>query len=399
MFDGRTVLDGTTILDVGTYLTAPKPARMLAEFGAEVVKVERPTGSPLRHATQFGDPVDGVTSLHTIVNRGKKSIGLDLSSGDGRAVFLDLAREADVLVENQAPGSMERFGLGYDDVRAVNDEIVYCSVSGFGEDGPLAEHKVVDFLIQGFSGLAHQNGLARGDGVPALTGWFAADELTSAYVTIAVMGALIGDRGTHIDVSLLDVLLSSFSAKAASYSAGKEILPPGAKGRHEGPRGLYQTATAPLTLDVLPPVKERFLALWDILGLDEWVEEERYATVDDIMAEEELVERRVQERFESRPREEWLEALWDAGFVAEPANTVEEAVEHEQMDHRDVLSMETDERIGEFLQLNFPAMYSRMDVGTDEPAPLLGEHTRKLLERAGYEEGEIERLYDDGVVT
>lgn len=399
MFDGHHVLDGVRVLDVGTYLTAPKPARTLAEFGAEVIKVERPEGSPLRRATQFGDPVDGITSLHAIVNSGKKSIGLDLASETGRDVFLDLARDADVLIENQAPGSMERFGLTYDDVRAVNEDIVYCSVSGFGETGPLADRKVVDFLIQGMGGLAHQNGLARGDAVPALTGWFAVDELTAAYVTISIMGALIGDRGTRIDVSLLDVLLGSYSAKSASYSVDEEILPPGAKGRREGPRGLYETATEPLTFDVLPPVPERFLALWEVLGLEEWVEAERYTTVDEIFENEVHVERRVSEQFASRPREYWLEALWDAGFVAAPVLTVEEAFEHEQMEHRTVLSSLEDERIGEYLQLNFPAIYSAMDVGTSVPAPLLGEHTRDHLSQAGYSDEEIEGLYDAEVVA
>lgn len=398
MLGDQAPLEGVSVLDVGTYLTAPKPARMLAEFGADVVKVEPPGGCPLRHATQFGEPVEGVTSLHAIVNRGKRSIAIDLSTDDGRTAFLELARDADVLIENQAPGRMADFDLAYEDVAAVNEDLVYCSVSGFGETGPLADRKAVDFMIQGMSGLAHQNGLLRPDGRPTLTGWFAADELTSAYVTIAVMGALIGDRGTHIDVSLLDVLLGAFSAKAASYSADEPILPPGAPGRREGPRGLYETATEPLTLDVLPPVPERFLALWDVLGFDDWVESERYATVDEICADEAHVERRVSERFEARPQEDWLEALRDAGFVAAPAQPVEAAFEHEQLDGRSVTSTEMDERIGEYLQLNFPAMFSDLAVGTPRPVALLGEHTRELLAEVGYDEATIDALYDAGVV-
>lgn len=399
MFDGDAVLDGVTVLDVGTYLTAPKPARILSEFGAEVIKVERPDGTPLRRASQFGEPVDGVTPLHAIVNSGKKSIGIDLASADGRAVFLDLAVEADVLIENQSPGMMERYGLSYEELRAVNEDIVYCSVSGFGDTGPLADRKIVDFLIQGMGGLAEQNGYARGDEVAALTGWFAVDELASAYVTIAIMGALIGDRGTYIDIALLDILLAAYSAKAASYSAGKPIRPPGARGRREGPRGLYQTATTPLTLDVLPPTPERFRDLWRVLGLESWAESDRYTTLDAIAANEVHVDNRVREQFASRPCAEWVEALLDAGFIVAPVLSVEEAFEHEQLKERAVLSTLPDNRIGEYLQLNFPAMYSAFDVGTDEPAPLLGEHTRELLEGMGYDDAEIDGFYDAGVVT
>ena len=397
MFGEHQALDNVTVIEVGNYLTAPKPARILAEFGAKVIKIERPTGAPHRQASSSES--HDIPPLFAIVNSGKKSIGIDLSTDSGREVFLRLAQNADVLIENKAPGVMEKLQLSYKDVQKVNNDIIYCSISGYGETGPLSDRKAVDFMIQGMSGLAYQNGLRRGDGTPSLSGWFMADELTSAYVTISIMAALINGDGTHIDISLFDVLMGSFSAKAARHHTDQEITPPGSKGHREGPRGLYETATEPLTLDVLPAVRERFLTLWNILGLDEWVQAERYATVDEIFENKEHVERRVKEQFKSRPQEYWLDKLLDAGFIAAPVLTVEEAFEHEQMDYRSVLSTEVDERVGEYLQLNFPAMYSDLDMGVSTPVPLLGEHTRELLEQSGYTESEIESLYNQDIIV
>lgn len=393
------ILDGVTVLEVGTFLTAPKPARYLAEFGAEVVKVERTSGSPFRHSATHGEPVDGTTPLQAIINSGKKSLAVDIASDEGHEIFMRLARDADVLLENMSPGAMDRLGIGYEDVAAVNDEIIYCSISGYGKTGPWKDRKAVDFMAQGMSGLPYQNALRAGGGEPSLSGWFAADELTTAYVTISVLAALLGGEGTHIDISMFDVMLAGFSDQAASYSSGMNIEPPGGPSRTEGPRGIYPTATEPLTLDVLPPTPERWTAFWDLLGLDEWVEEGRYRTVQEITADREFVERRVTEQFRTRPREEWLDLLWDAGFIAAPVLTVEEAFEHEQLDHRRVREWAHDDRIGDYLQLNFPAMFSAYGMRDLDQAADLGAHTRELLERAGYSASEIEAFYDDGIVA
>lgn len=399
MFDSSEILEDVTVLEVGTFLTAPKPARFLAEFGAEVIKIERTEGGPFRQSTPHAEPVDGITPLQAIVNSGKKSLALDISSEAGHEIFMTLLRDADVVIENMAPGAMDALGLGYEDVASVNEGVVYCSISGYGGTGPWSDRKAVDFMAQGMSGLSYQNALRSGADEPSLSGWFVADELTVAYVTIAVLAALIGDEGTHIDISMLDVLLGAFSDKAAAYSAGSDVAPPGAPERAEGPRGIYHTATDPLTVDVLPRTLERWRTFWEILGFDDWVESERFCTTAEIRENRDLVEKRVQKRFESAPRETWLERLWDADFVAAPVLTVEEAFEHEQLESRTVLSEETDDRIGDYLQLHFPAIFSEYDVSTSEPVASLGEHTRELLERVGYSEREIDEFYENGVVA
>lgn len=393
------ILDDITVLEVGTFLTAPKPARFLAEFGAEVIKVERTAGGPFRHSTPHSDPVDGVTPLQAIVNSGKKSLALDVSSAEGREIFLTLVRDADVLVENMAPGATERLGIAYDDVAAVNDELVYCSISGYGNTGPWSQRKAVDFMAQGMSGLSFQNALKSEANDPSLSGWFVADELTAAYATVGILGALIGDEGTHIDLSMFDVMLAAFSDKAAAYSANSTIAPPGARSRAEGPRGMYETGTDPLTVDVIPRTPERWRQFWDVLGFDDWIESDQFLTTADIKDERALVENRVTERFKSKPREYWLERLREEEFIAAPVLSVEEAFEHDQTEERPAVTKERDERIGEYVQLHFPAVFSNYDVGRSDGAAAIGEHTRELLERAGYSEQEIDVFYENGTVA
>lgn len=399
MFDSSAMLEDVTVLEVGTFLTAPKPARFLAEFGAEVIKIERTSGGPFRQPTAHAEPVDGITPLQAIVNSGKKSLALDISLDIGREIFMTLAEDADILIENMAPGAMDALKLGYDDVAVVNEDIVYCSISGYGNTGPWNDRKAVDFMAQGMSGLPYQNALRSDSDAPSLSGWFVADELTVAYVTIAILAALLGDEGTHIDISMLDVLLGAFSDKAAAYSVDNDIEPPGAPGRAEGPRGIYATSTDPLTVDVLPRTPEKWRTFWEVLEFNDWVESERFLTTTSIRENRDLVEQRVQERFESEPREYWLQRLWEEDFIAAPVLTVEEAFEHEQMKSRSVLSEEKDDRIGEYLQLHFPAMFSEYEIGTPEPVATLGEHTRELLKRAGYSAQEIDEFYRREVIA
>lgn len=398
MVSNVAILDGVTVLEVGTFLTAPKPARFLAEFGAEVIKVERTTGGPFRQPTPHGDPIDGVTALQTIINSGKKSIALDISMDKGHEIFLRLARDADIMIENMGPGATERLGIAYEDVAKINNDIVYCSISGYGNTGPWRGRKAVDFMAQGMSGLPFQNEQTS-DGGPALTGWFVADELTAAYATIAIMGALIGNKGTHIDIGMFDVMLGAFSDKAAAYSSDSTISPPGTPVRVEGPRGMYHTATKPITVDVIPRTEERWQQFWETLGFDNWIESGRFSSTAAIHAEREYVEKRVAERFKCESQEYWLEQLWDADFIAAPVLTVEEAFEHEQTKARPAISNETDKRIGDYLQQHFPAVFSAYDVEITHGTAGLGEHTRELLERAGYSTEEINTFYEKEVIV
>ncbi len=385
-----TALKDVTVLEMGSFLTAPKPARYLAEFGAEVIKVENPAGAPFRSNTPEDDT--GITPMFSIINRGKKNVSIDLHTDEGTMVFKDLAAEADVIVQNLAPGRVKEFGIEYESIASVNPDIIYCSISGYGQTGPWADKKSMDYMAQSMSGLPYQNAERAGHDQPALSGWFAADELTASYVTTAVLVALINGEGTHIDISLLDCMLGSFSAKAHAYSLGQEINPPDEQETYPGPIGLYPTATEPVTVYLLDRRPARWREFWELLGLTEWVEEDRYVTVPSMQDHKPHIEQTVEAAFRQKPQEEWLERLWSEGFTAAPALTVREAFEHEQLEGREVLEHVENEYLEEYLEQRFPAMYSAYDVGTDEPPPRLGEHTDELLRRAGYDEGDIERL-------
>lgn len=385
-----TALEDVTVLEMGSFLTAPKPARYLAEFGAEVIKVENPAGAPFRSSQTDDDA--GITPMFSIINRGKKNVSIDLHSDEGTAVFKDLAAKADVIVQNLAPGRVEEFGVDYESIEAVNPEIIYCSISGYGQSGPWAEKKSMDYMAQSMSGLPHQNAKRAGHAQPVLSGWFAADELTASYVTTAVLVALINGEGTHIDISLLDCMLGSFSAKAHAYSLGHEINPPDEQETYPGPIGLYPTATDPITIYLLDRRPSRWREFWTLLGLTEWVEEDRFVSVPGMQEHKPQIEETVEGAFRQKSQAEWLELLWAEGFTAAPVLTVEEAFEHEQLESRKVVERVENEYLEEYLEQRFPAMYSAYDVGTDEPPAQLGEHTDEILERAGYNDEELERL-------
>lgn len=390
------MLDGIKVLGVDIYLAGPFATRILRDLGAEVVKIENISkGDTYRYLKHDYDDeeVPDMTYRFMQYNRGKDSIALNLKSDRGQRVFKELAADADVILENLRPGNMEKFGLGYDDIKDVNDDIVYCSISGYGATGPYKHRSAVDTIIQAMSGIVSQN--AADAGSPALTGIYIADMIGSMYATISILSALASEthNGTHIDVSMLDGLVSLLNHEAAEYSSRGTAEP-----RIRSslvPQGVYETADGEIALNVLDKYWHTFC---DILGLDVLRKSEEY---DDPMARQEnkgYIENKIEDALAEQPTDYWVDRLLDAGIMSAPVRTVNEAFEDEAIEHRGIVRERHNELIGDYLDLDFPAKFSNWETTTKE-VPRFGEQTVEILIELGYSEDEIVSMYEDGVVN
>lgn len=214
-------LRGVKVLDLSIALTGPYAVALLADQGAEVIKVERPGVGDI--ARWLGVAVNGVSALHVMVNRGKRSVAIDLQQADGVELVLRMASEVDVVVQNFRPGVLDKLGLGYEDVRAVNPDVVYASLSGFGSSGPHRERSAYDTVIQAYGGIA-ANQADPEDGVPVFLRQIVADKVTALFASQAITAALFarerGDGGEHVELSMADAVVSFLWADAA----GNEVM-------------------------------------------------------------------------------------------------------------------------------------------------------------------------------
>jgi formyl-CoA transferase len=277
MQSARPPLDGLRVVEVGNFMAVPFCGMQLADLGADVVKVENPRGGDLTRQT--GPFIDGESSNFVRLNRNKRSLALDLKSPDGKAVFRRLVERADVVIENLRPGTMRGLGLDYTTLHASVPGLIYCSVSGFGADGPYAERPGLDIIAQGMSGLMSITG--ESGGAPAKVGVPIADLTCALYATIAVLAALRArerdGRGQHIDVSLLESAVSLAIWEAGRWFATGEV--PQATGSAHQSIAPYQAVRAVdgwFTFGA--NTQDHWLRACDALGLAALSADERYAT-------------------------------------------------------------------------------------------------------------------------
>jgi crotonobetainyl-CoA:carnitine CoA-transferase CaiB-like acyl-CoA transferase len=391
-------LSAVRVVDLTQLLPGPYATQLLCDMGAGVVKVEHPEGGD--PGRQFGDhpDADGAgyesSPLFDVVNRGKRGVTLDLKRDEGRAALLEVAGDADVVVEQFRPGVVDRLGVGYDDVRAVNGDVVYCSVSGYGQTGPYSERAGHDLNYAGAVGLVDMTRHST-EGRPVIPGFPVADMAGGLFAALSVVGALLsrelGDGGgEHLDVGMADAVLSLSQVVAGPAAAGGDRRP----GRtvltgkypcydvYECADGRYVTVAA---------LEERF---WEALcaAID------RPDLAGAHMADERVTRERVREEladvFASRPREAWLDDLADAEVMVGPVKTVAEAFEDPQFRARPVVQ----EIDGLLRRAAFPVGTSAGVERTEAPAPALGEHTDEVLREAGYTGEGIADLRAAGVV-
>jgi crotonobetainyl-CoA:carnitine CoA-transferase CaiB-like acyl-CoA transferase len=389
-------LAGIRVLDLSRVLAGPLCTLILADLGAEVIKVEPPWGDETRG---WGPPfVQGESAYFLAVNRGKRSLALDLKAREGQEVVRRLAAQADVLVENFKTGDLRRYGLDYASLKELNPRLVYLSITGFGHTGPRASEPGYDAALQGYTGIMSVTGEPQGPPMKVGVAWI--DVMTGMMGAVAVLSALWerekSGLGQHIDLSLFDVGLFALANLGESYLlTGKA---PGRLGNAHAqivPYGAFPAADGWLVLAV--GNDEQFARLCGVLGLPE-LGERFPQNAQRVEHRQEVVEA-VSERLKTKPRAHWLERLRAAGVPAAPVNDLREAFQDPQAEARGAVWTLDHPLLGPLPTLANPLRFlSRTPAAPSLPPPLLGEHSEALLREAGFSPEEVAALVEKGVV-
>ena len=392
-------LKGMRILDLTNVLSGPFCCHQLAHMGADVIKVETPGTGDL--ARQLGaDPARnaelmGVSFLAQ--NPGKRSITLNLRSTSGKRILKELVQKADALVENFRPGVMARLDLGYDMLSQENPRLVYCAISGFGQDGPLAKLPAYDQIVQGMSGVMSITGDS--DTAPYRVGYPMADTIggmTAAFAVAAALANKSHDRGTFIDVSMLEAVIATMGWVVSNHViAGQAPTPNGNDNFTASPSGTFRTADG--VMNIAANRQEQFEALCEIIGNPALVQDPRFADRKNRLANRSTLTAELEAAFATATTLEWVDKLTAQGVPAGPVWSVREALAHPQLADRGLLQTH---RIGpENLQLvGIGAKLDGMAPGVDSPPPALGAHTNDILTELGYNNAQISDLKKEGAI-
>ena len=388
----RKILDGIRVLDLTRVLAGPWATQMLADLGAEVLKVERPgRGDDTR---QWGPPFlkdrDGKdtsdSAYYLGCNRGKKSITVDIAQEEGRDLVRDLARHCDVLVENFKVGDLARRGLDYASLAKENPGLVYCSITGFGQDGPYRDRPGYDFMIQGLGGLMSVTG-ERDDlpgGGPQKVGVAVSDLFTGMYSTSAILAALFHKmrtgEGQHIDMALLDVQVAMLANLSSAYLCSGEV-PRRMGNAHQAIVPYHVFAASDEFLIVAVGNDGQFARFCDVIGEPAWAADERFARNPGRVRHRDTLVEMIAARMKARPAREWLAALEAAGVPCGPINDLAQVFADPQVRHRRMEVRAPHARAGEVRMVANPVKFSATPVAHDRPPPLLGEHTDEVLGR------------------
>ena len=402
-------LDHLRVLDLSRVLAGPFLAQNLADFGADVIKVERPHhGDETRTFPPYVKDADGKdtedSAYFMTLNRGKRSITLDIATPEGQKIVKQLAATSDVLIENYKVGDLKRYGLDYESIRAINPRIVYCSITGFGQTGPYKQRPGYDYIFQAMSGLMSLNGGPDElpGGGPAKVGLAICDVMTGMYASFAVMTAIAArektGEGQYIDMSLLDTTIAAISHINMNYLVGG-IVPKRMGTGHPSivPYQMFQAKDGPMVLAV--GNNGQFAKLCTLLGLPALIDDARFLTNPLRVQHREALVPRLQAAFSHKTIDEWIETLTPAGVPCGPLYDLEQVFDDPHVRHRDMAMRIPHPRAGSVPALRNPARLSATPPSIDRPAPALGEHTREvLLEVLGLSEDEIEDLARRGIV-
>ena len=381
-------LHGTVVIDLTSVRSGPTCTKILADFGAEVVRVERP-----------GFDRDRVFFDQTDLHRNKRSIVLDLQHPRGVEILRMLASRADVVVENYRPDVKYRLGVDYETLARDNPRLVYASISGFGQDGPYRDRPGYDQIVQGMSGLMWLTGSA--DTAPLRIGIPIGDLLAGYFCAMGVLVALIdrerSGRGQYVSTSLLEALAGSLSFQAVKYLNTGEVPPP--VGNHHpltAPMGVYRAKDGFMNLAV--GNDDMWARLCRTLGIDALTDDERFARNAARLTHRAEMDRVLNERLATRLVGEWIEALNRAGVACGPIYTVDQVFADPQVAQAGLVHEQEHAAYGPGKVLGLPVQLSRTPPTVRSAAPVAGADTRRVLQAFGYTSAEVDALAEAGVV-
>ncbi len=395
------VMDGYRVLDLSQYLAGPAATNLMVQMGAEVIKLESgPHGDPIR---TFPYSKDKRSAYFVQQNRGKKSVCLDPKTPEGLSIIKELIKHCDVLIQNFAPGVMERMGLGWDVVKEINPDIIMCGISAFGQEGPLAAYPGFDYIAQAYAAVTDLMGEA--DRAPSMPMLAFGDVGTGVHALTAIGYALLerersGGGGQYLDISLLDTYFHHHEVSIQAYSASKgKIVPRRNGGQHYAvaPTGIFKSKDGHLVILALLhqwPVLCRAMEREDMIEDPRFVDNE--ARIQNLPAM--IIE--IETWLQSQDSDEVaLAKLEKARVPVAPILTVPQAMEHPHMIEREVIRTIEDPILGEFQIPGMPLRFSKYDVPKDLQTPKLGEHNTEILRKfLNYSDEKISELTDSKVL-
>ena len=391
-------LAGVRVLELAQIMAGPTCGLMLADMGADVIKIEKlPKGDDSRG---YQDPqINGVSAPFLILNRNKRGMGLDLKNPKGADVLKRMVAKADVLTENYRRGTMEKLGVGYDVLKTVNPGLIYAVVSGYGRTGPLADKGGFDLIAQGFGGLMSITG--HPGGPPAKTGNPVSDINAGILSCVGVLAALIergkSGRGQIVDTSLMEAAMQQTYWQAAMFFAtGVSAGPGGSAHPLTAPYQAFKTANGYLNIGGANQANWERVA--ETLGHPEWKTDPRFENNTIRLANREALERLIEAELIHKTTAEWIAVFDKTGVPAGPVHTIEEALTHPQALAREMVVESVHPQAGLVTGVGFPVKFSEQPRTAATPAPGLGQHTVQVLREFGFRDDEITDLVSDKVV-
>lgn len=379
-------LAGIKVLDLGRIVSAPWCAQTLADLGADVIKVERPVrGDDLRtYGPSFARDADGrptpESGHYLCSNRNKRSITVDLSKPEGQEIVRQLAARSDVLIENYKVGDLARYGLDYQSLARENPNLVYCSITGYGQTGPYAQQPGYDAAFQGMSGMMAVTGEPGGE--PQRVGVFIIDEMTGLYAAVSILAALrhrdAGGGGQFIDLALLDVAVAAMAPRTIEWTLERKIPERlGTKSPGSAPAQVFACADG--YLNIQAGAEPDYRKLCDALGLPELKEDPRFAVRKDRVTHQDLLIPLLQERIKQRTVKDLAQDLVKRGVVASPIYRANEVVEDPQVMHRKLHFDVPHPTVGKVPMVASPMRLSETPVDRYVAPPTIGQHTEEIL--------------------
>jgi crotonobetainyl-CoA:carnitine CoA-transferase CaiB-like acyl-CoA transferase len=397
------------VLDLSRILAGPWAGQILADLGADVIKVERPGvgddtrgwGPPYLKDSAGLDTKEA--GYYLSVNRGKRSVTVGIDKPEGQAIVRELVKDFDIVLENYKVGTLARYGLAYEDLKKINPKLIFCSVTGFGQTGPRAEQAAYDFMIQGLGGLMSITGERDGrpGAGPQKVGVPIVDLMTGMYAAIAVLAALarrdVTGEGECIDIGMLDVQVATLANQAMNFLvSGKEPQRMGTSHPNIQPQDVYACRDGDMVLAV--GNDSQFVKFCAALGLDDLAQDERFRKNSARVRNLGLLQPLIAERLKQNDRQHWVAALDAAGVPAGPINKISEVFEDPQVMHRGMLVQIEHPLSGTVPSVASPMRFMQAPLEHKIAPPLLGEHSDQILHAIGLDDASIAQLRQAGVV-
>ena len=393
-------LTGLRIVDLTRILAGPFATMILSDMGAEVIKVERPEGGDLSRGT--GPFIQGESYYFVSVNRGKQSVTLNLAHPDGQQALKDIATECDVLVENFVPGTMQGFGLSYDDLQELNPRLVYCSISGFGQTGPYAQRPALDIIVQAMGGIMSITGEPGGG--PVRPGSSLGDMIAGLFSTTAILAALQererSGQGQYIDVSMLECQLAILEAAVGRYvTTGESPGPIGTRHPSFTPFQAFKTSDDWIVVAIVGGVRDQWPLFCAALDRVDLIDDPRYSDGYERTQNYDALIPDLEAAMSQKPAAQWLKEFGELGIPCGPVNRIDQVLADPQIQHRQALVDVPHARVGNIPVVNSPLRFSRTPNSPLKEAPDLGQHNETVLQTlAGYDAERVEKLKAEGVI-